>query len=120
DWYFAKLGNESERTPYTIPVERINGPLLLLTAADDQLWPSDLFGELVLERLRANEHPHQCEHICYPNAGHVLNVQGMPTTQAHLSRYGTTTLLLGGTPQKTAHAQQDAWKRTLNFLRETK
>lgn len=35
-----------------IPVERIGAPVLLLSGKDDQLWPSDLFAERVVARLK--------------------------------------------------------------------
>jgi dienelactone hydrolase len=125
DWYIEKLGNQTEREPYTIPVERINGPILLLTVGDDQLWPCDHFGEQILERLRVHNHPYEQEHFHAPDAGHSLSVVGMPTTHVQAIPYGTTSLALGGTtslalggtPRSTAHAQTEGWTRVLEFLR---
>ena len=50
----------------TIPVERINGPVLLISGEDDQMWPSRTLAEIAMERLRAHRHPYPDEHIAYP------------------------------------------------------
>lgn len=44
-----------------IPVERINGPILLLAARDDEMWPTVWMTQRILERLEANgfAHPRQ-------------------------------------------------------------
>ena len=53
-----------------IPVERIDAPVLMFSAKDDQLWPSDIFAARAVERLRANHFKHPVEHYSYEQAGH--------------------------------------------------
>ena len=55
-----------------IPVERINGPVLLLSGQDDQFFPSALSSEAVRERLVSHRHPYLYEHVSYPGAGDVF------------------------------------------------
>ena len=45
----ADLNGAVERA--AIPVERTNGPILLVSGQDDQMWPSAQMGQLVIERL---------------------------------------------------------------------
>jgi uncharacterized protein len=58
-------------------VERINGPLLLISGTDDRLWPSSRLSEIAMERLRRYEHPFPYEHLRYEGAGHLI---GTPST----------------------------------------
>ena len=41
----------------SIAVEKINGPVMVISGTDDQLWPSTRFSEMVIERLEAHDHP---------------------------------------------------------------
>jgi dienelactone hydrolase len=91
-----------------IPVEDINGPVLLMNGADDQLWPSPEMSEQVLARLRANHHPFPDELISFPGTGHVITLPGLPTT----------TDTAGGDPADSARAARAAWAWTLRFLDE--
>src|SRR5262249_127971 len=42
----------------TIPVERINGAVLLLSGEDDQMWPSTPMAEISMTRLREHNFAH--------------------------------------------------------------
>ncbi|MEM7078593.1 MAG: acyl-CoA thioester hydrolase/BAAT C-terminal domain-containing protein [Pseudomonadota bacterium] len=57
----------------TIPVERIRGPVLLISGAQDLAWPSTEFAERIISRLTHHQFPHSYKHISYLNAGHTLN-----------------------------------------------
>jgi dienelactone hydrolase len=46
-----------------IQVEKINGPILLLSATKDEMWPSSEMSDLVMERLKSNNFRHVYEHI---------------------------------------------------------
>lgn len=99
-----------------IAVEHINGPILLISGGDDQLWPADILSEKVISRLREHDHPHSFEHIHFPRAGHAVGIPGLPTTQSVVSPFGKGSLLLGGTPKDNAQAQYDAWKKVKEFF----
>ena len=47
-----------------IPVGNIKGPILLVSGADDQMWPSAAMGEAVRSRLGAANHPFEARHRC--------------------------------------------------------
>lgn len=101
-----------------IAVEDIQGPILLISGGDDQLWPADFLSEKVINRLREHNHPYYFEHINFPKAGHSFAAPGFPTTQSVVSSFGNGKLLLGGTPKENSQAQFDAWHRAVGFLSE--
>ncbi len=95
-----------------IPVERIRGPVLLLSGSDDQVWPSTLMSSRILERLRRNQHPYPDERVSYEGAGHWLPLAYVPTagSRRHLKRQ------IGGTAEATSRAQADGWPKIIRFL----
>jgi len=48
-----------------IKVERINGPVLLLSADKDEMIPAVQMGEKMVERLKANQFKFRYEHVVY-------------------------------------------------------
>ena len=46
-----------------IEVEKINGPVLCMSANKDEMWPSTEMSTLVMKRLEAHNFPHAHEHI---------------------------------------------------------
>jgi dienelactone hydrolase len=95
----------------SIPVERMRGPVLLISGAADQMWPSARMASDVMKRLDVHAFPYRHESLVYEEAGHGLNLPYLPTTTIN-----SGTLLQGGTPQATAAANADAWPRVLAFL----
>ena len=55
-----------------IAVERIHGPLLLISAHDDAMWPSERMGNLIINRLKNNNFPFPYRHEVYHYASHML------------------------------------------------
>ncbi len=104
-----------------IPVERINGPILLVSGADDQMWPSFLFADMVIERLAAHHYPYPYEHLRYAGAGHIIGTPYLPTTVT-ASRHPVAGLVFayGGNAKDSAHAQADSWSKVLAFLEESR
>ncbi len=100
-----------------IPVERIRGPVLLISAKDDAIWPSTDLAEIAVARLRAHGHPYPVEHLSYDDAGHLLlapyRVTTIPAMPHPVLRMK---LAFGGTPAGTAHAMEESWQRVLSFL----
>ena len=61
-----------------IPVEKVNGPVLLVSGGKDELWPSAPMAEAIIARLDAAKFAHRHVHLTYPDAGH--GVGGPPST----------------------------------------
>ncbi len=102
-----------------IRVERIRGPVMLLSATDDGSWPSSLYSRMVTERLAQFGHPHAVAHLDFEGAGHSILFPYVPTTQlgyAHpVSGRRSTS---GGTPANNAHADEASWQGVLRFLQQ--
>jgi pimeloyl-ACP methyl ester carboxylesterase len=102
-----------------IPVERINGPVLLLSGQDDQMWPSPVLAEIAMKRLAAHHFRFSYEHVSYPGAGHVLGQPGMPSTvTASLHPLAGRMLAFGGNAKDNAAAAADSWPKIIAFFRE--
>ena len=103
----------------TIEVERIKGPVLLISGTADELWPSERFAELVMARLRENEHPYPDEHVRDPGAGHFVcfpyALPSMPP-MTRMSPVPVFTMDFGGTPEANAASARDSWPEILRFL----
>lgn len=101
-----------------IPVERIVGGVLLISSGRDDGWPCAELSEVAMRRLKDHDHPFPYEHVVYPEAGHLIAAPPYrPATDVTYPGPGVT-FSGGGVPQATAHAQANAWKRTVEFLQE--
>jgi dienelactone hydrolase len=101
-----------------IPVERINGPVLLITGHDDQVWPSFFMAEQIMARLRRHAFKHTYRHVAYSGAGHSIGRPYTSTMDINNERHPITKRLYdsGGTPSATAWAREDSWSKLLEFL----
>ncbi len=97
-----------------IPVENIHGPVLLLSGKDDQIWPSSLMAERIMQRLSRHGHPYADQALSYDAAGHWIPLEFLPTAGDRKK----LKLMIGGTPEGTAAAQADGWPKILRFLVE--
>jgi dienelactone hydrolase len=102
----------------TIPVERIQGAVLLISAGDDRSWPSEALSELAKERLAAFHHPYPYRHLIYPHAGHPIAPPPYGPDFGTLLPGPGVQFIAGGTPKDNAAARADAWKQTLQFFEE--
>lgn len=105
DLYRRSVEQATDLEAATIPVEKIAGPVLLLSGRADTLWPSSLLSERVVERLAAKGFAHPYEHVAYDDAGHLI------------SRIRDDASRRGGTDEGNATAQRDAQRRMLEFLK---
>ncbi len=114
DVYLPSLKNEAGVAKALIPVEKINGAVLLVSGTADAMWPSSLMAEKVAERLKEKKHPHPVKHLRYEGAGHAIVSAYMP---ARLT-VESGTPAMGGTPEANAKAQADSRPQILAFLKE--
>lgn len=115
--YRAALRDAAAVERATIPVEQINGPVLLISGADDQMWPSRSLAVIAMERLRAHGHPYPDEHVSYPSAGHSMTAPYLPRAATHsLHPVRKKVYAFGGTPEGNRIAGEDSWARMLAFL----
>lgn len=117
--YLAQVRKATNRDDATIPVERIQGPILLVSGDDDQLWPSSFMAAEIVRRRSAKKRRFADRWLRYPDAGHEI---GEPyfffsdSVLAHLPRYS---MALGGTPAANQAASADAWPKVITFLEDS-
>ena len=95
----------------SIAVENINGPVMLISGVDDQLWPSTRLSEVAMERLRAHDHPFPYEHLRYEDAGHMIVVPGTGPNGNQMGSFN-----VGGSARANNLASADSWTKVLTFL----
>jgi len=98
-----------------LPVERIAGPVLLISAGDDRIWPSCLMAQQLMQRLNAHRHAYADESLCYTGAGHLVLPPYRPTN-ANATAFLGGSILFGGKPTACAYADRNAWNKVLAFL----
>ncbi|WP_150810964.1 acyl-CoA thioester hydrolase/BAAT C-terminal domain-containing protein [Pandoraea sputorum] len=100
-----------------IPVEKILGPVMLLSAQDDGSWPSSLYSRMVTQRLAAHAHPHAVEHLDFDRAGHAIVFPFVPTTQLVYAHPVSGKISTGGgEPEANAIADERSWAAVQAFL----
>jgi dienelactone hydrolase len=103
-----------------IPVERTGGPLLLLSAEDDALWPSVALAEIAVRRGREYGAAHPIRHVHYPDAGHVFTrPAGFPISVSAVHPITGELIAYGGSEVGNAHASASSWQEILTFLRSS-
>jgi len=104
------LGGVELPTDETIPVDKISGPVLALTGADDKLWGSFIAVPQIMRELDAAHNPFPHKAVLYPNAGHdMVDDPWMPVI-GHLDERG-------GTRPGNVAAASESWNQILSFLR---
>jgi dienelactone hydrolase len=106
----AQANSESE-----IPVDRINGPILLLSGEQDGIWPAGPMAQRIVARLKAHNFSYGYTHIEYAGAGHLVFL-GDPEDLGDLSRYRMLSGAMGGTDAANLAARSDSWSRSLAFF----
>jgi dienelactone hydrolase len=99
-----------ENPDTVIAVEQVRGPVLLIAAGADQVWPSAAMARALSARLRQHGDPHGHTLLEYPRAGHCLGYL-IPQLPPGLLPPGLT-----DQPADQA-ARASAWPQTIEFLR---
>jgi hypothetical protein len=105
------LDDEGAVSAASIAVEKINGPVLLISHSDDRVWPATRLSEMAIARLAAHHHPFPYEHRSYEGAGHPI---GLPYSAPVVAKLGPWSL--GGSLEANGHASADSWTKALDFL----
>ncbi len=104
----------------SIQVENINGPILLLSGAEDEVWPSSMMSDMIENRIRNNQFNFEFENIIYENAGHLISSNpNNPSTmrQGKMEIDGKSyDFNFGGTENGDMAAQKDAALSVFKFL----
>jgi dienelactone hydrolase len=109
--YEPSLRDRDAVTQASIPVERINCPLLMVSGDADEMWPASEMSESIIERRRSHGVGSEDRHLRFADAGHFIRPPITPTTIPW-----SADLVSGGTARGNAHAQAAAWAARLEFL----
>ena len=90
-----------------IPVEKINGPVMVICGKLDSLWPSCRMSAQVVARLEANNVKHAFQILEYSDAGH--SVFGPPVAPEN-----PAFAALGGAAGNAARI--DSWPKAVTFI----
>lgn len=117
--FFEGLKDRELAAKARIPVEKIDGPVLLISGRDDKAWPSSLYSKMVVSALRQHNHPHPVRHLDFDDAGHAINLPIVPSTQiTRIHPVSKVPYTNGGTPSGNARANDGSWEGMLAFLDE--
>ena len=95
-----------------IPVERIRGPVFIVGAADDRVWPSARAVHAITARMRAHGR-NQVTGLVYQGAGHALGT-AVPVPAGGVA--SGTPPGFGGSASADERAREDSWPKLLRFL----
>ena len=96
-----------------IPVEKISGPILLISGTDDQIWPAEDFCAAIVARLREARFPYEIKHLSIEKGGHSSCLPFLVTANRGLLIDGDPS---GGSPQADARGGYQSWAEILAFL----
>lgn len=82
-----------------IAVENINGPILLLSAEEDQHWPANYMGEIIVEHLKDHSFLHPVNHKIFSNSEQLLIPPYLPSDSL-----------------ENALAGEKTWQEIIHFL----
>ena len=99
-----------------IPVEKINGPILLMSGKADALWPSFEMSERIVKRLHDTHFAHGVTHLSYEGAGHLVFLGDPTSTKALAAQKAAPNPMLGGTGDANMAAWTDDWPKALAFF----
>ena len=95
-----------------IPVERINGPVMLVCGKSDTLWPSCPMSEQAAARLKAENFKFPVQVLEYADAGHAVFGPPLDPANPRLASLAEE----GGTVDGNQAARRDSWARAMAFL----
>ena len=108
-------GNINEKA--IIPVEKIQGDILLISGNDDQMWSATYMADKIMNRLEKYDFSYRYTHLSYKNAGHFITIPYFPSADKNI-QLGNKIYTFGGNTLGDLRASEDSWRKVLAFLDE--
>jgi pimeloyl-ACP methyl ester carboxylesterase len=117
DGFLHDLADAAAAEAAAIAVERIAGHVLLFAGEADDLWPSALFAERIVTRMRQRVgSEHTVTVVTYPDVGHVIPLPGEPPVLRVRIPGAPVGMSYGGDVSATMHAAPDRFSRIVGLL----
>jgi dienelactone hydrolase len=111
--FAAALADRAVARRAAIPVERISGPILLISSRADNIWPAAYMADRIEARLRRAHFRQSVRNLQYDNASHLLMGPGPGMVSF---AQGDFRLWFGGNEAGTLAARNAAWAEARRFL----
>lgn len=106
-WMYKKLLENGINDEVTIQVDKINGPILMISSEKDAIWPSKMHCEVAMELLKKAHFKYEYKHITYEKSGHMLTI---PYQSIYPSNKYPEDI------DSFGEANINCWNETINFL----
>lgn len=114
------LAKTKEVAQASIEVEKINGPILLLSGKEDKVWPSALMANLIEDRIKKSNFTHSFQNIQYEKAGHLISSNPEGNSDFRTGEMNIDgkdyEFEYGGTNEGDTKAKQDAKVKVFDFI----
>ncbi len=87
----AAMQEPSQVAKARLPFEKINGPIFLISAENDQIWPSFAMSKQIVLDLQARQFRHAVQHFSYPT-GHGFSQETAPVIKQQIVEHFVRTL----------------------------
>jgi outer membrane protein assembly factor BamB/dienelactone hydrolase len=75
EMYNHSLDTAVDLDEAVIPVEKIEGPVLLISGGRDSLWPAERMANAICDRAKKKGCQFTFRHLCFPHGGHLPDEQ---------------------------------------------
>lgn len=100
-----------------IRVEKIQAPIILLSATDDGAWPSSLYSKMVVDHLENHNFKYDVRWVDTKDGGHAIVFPYVPTTQiVHTHPVSGKISTNGGKADANARSNERSWQEIQDFL----
>jgi dienelactone hydrolase len=113
-FFLEGMKDQAAFTASRISVEKISCPLHFVSGEDDQMWPSSIFCDQIMNRLQEKDSPISRTHLSYPRAGHGISAS---EEIAELHPVANIWFAFGGNPRDNLLAKIDSWEKTVQFFK---
>ncbi len=86
----AALDQAGATSAARIPVEKLNGPILMVSATEDEIWPSFRMSVEIESALREAKFPFDVRHVSYPTGHGFSQETAPPIKQAIIDHFVKT------------------------------